>query len=881
MKTTLLFASAALIGSLSAAEIESTTLKATFGERRGELRSLVANGREYVSQLKNLPLFQVQCCPAGVFTNVTHVGTSDARSFRAERDGATLRLVYGDFRSVLERVVCTVAARGADLVWRIAVTPKAGWAQKSVVYPNFCLAECLGGAPEDDAVMVGHDDGGLIRNPMDPQRDGGRWYWPPMRRGRYPGDLSMQFGFYWDDAGGLYTAAEDAEGYPKELLLDRWVGRKRPNAEGYAHGDFQLKWTRHGYSEGEDAQPYDVTMRGLARTDGPTDWYEAADHYKEWAYRQSWSRTKFLDRPDLPAWTKDAPFVMGFESREWIGHPERVDKWLAWKQAKFPDVPFLVILIGWERHGDWIGNDYFPCWPSDDAFRTLCAKIKAAGGHPWPWPSGHHWTITEGKREDGTYRLDFTEDFLKRAAPHAVVGADGQVLRQNLSWLAGGQSAVMCPADPWTVDWWNRDVARALVERGADVVQADQDNNGRPCGADCWSRAHGHAPGPGVWEAKAMRRQFETMIAEMRKADPNALMSFEDTHERFNDLMSFVDYRDCRGAGSEWASVFNYVYHEYVCPMQAGSEFYERPFWLAHAAADGQVPRLPAQTHWYDLAGGEAFPNGDFETLEPSGGFANWEKPERHVVSDDAAGGRHALLVDGRKSAKPAFQIARSLKAGDFFVPGRTYRMTVSLKGVTDGPGNQLNVGVIRQEEGKYKGLGGASLKVPKAGEGWKTASRAFKMPSGGEHVRFMFDAYGRSAFLADDLKVEEKADDGTWRPIVRREDPNGTLAFCENWVRLYRGEGRKYLAHGKALRPPEFRCARVAYYENFRGREVRNVKPAVFHSLWEARDGARALMFANATGEPQPVAWKLPDGTWRKDTLGPHALKLADYPCK
>ena len=874
MKNAFLLLFTFLLGSLHGAEIESSSLKATFGEKHGELLGLVANGRDYVSPLKSQPIFTYRCCRAGVFTNAVAVESSCAKEFRAERDGAVLRLTYENLGDVLEKVTCTVTACGEDLVWRITAKPRPGWACKSVEYPSFQLAECLGSAPEDDVVMVGQDDGGLVRNPMDPRRDGGRWYWTPMRRGRSPGELVASFGFFYDDAGGLYTAAYDAEGYPKELLLDRWVGERRQGAEGYAHGNFQLKWTRWGYTEGEDMQDYDVVMRAVVGKDCPTTWYDAADVYKEWAHRQSWSRTKFLDRSDLPQWAKEAPFVMGFETRDWLGDPAKVDRWLQYKERNFPGVPFLVLMVGWEQHGDWIGNQYFPCYPSDDAFRSLCAKIKKAGGHPWPWPSGHHWTITVGKRTDGTHRLDFTEDFLKRAAPHAVVGENGQVHRRKLVWLEGGESSVMCPADPWTVDWWNKDVARALVERGADIVQADQDNNGRiPEGADCWSLQHGHPPGPGLWEAKAMRHQFETMIAEMRKVNPDALMSFEDTHECYNDLMSFVDYRDCRGAGSEWASVFNYLYHEYVCPMQAGSEFYERPFWLAHAAADGQVPRLPTQAHWYDLDDG-AFPNGDFETVEPTGGFANWEKPLTHRVSDDAVNGKHALLVDGGQASTTCFQIARSLKAGDFFAPGKAYRITVSLKGVRDAPGNQLNVAVIRQEEGKYKSLGGTSVKVPNSAEGWKTVSREFKMPSGGETVRFMFDVYGNSAFLADDLKVEELAADGVWHPIARRRDPNGPLAFCENWVRLYHGAGRKYLAHGKALHPPEFQCARVAYYENFRGREVRNVKPAVFHSLWEARDGTRALMFANATGEEQVVAYRW-NRKWERLTMKPHELRL------
>ena len=51
-----------------------------------------------------------------------------------------------------------------------------------------------------------------------------------------------------------------------------------------------------------------------------------------------------------------------------------------------------------------------------------------------------------------------------------------------------------------------------------------------------------------------------------------------------------------------------------------------------------------------------------------------------------------------------------------------------------------------------------------------------------------------------------------------------------------------------------------------------------VFHALWEARDGTRALALANATDRAQPVAWKAADGTWRKATVAANGLKLVAW---
>ena len=123
-------------------------------------------------------------------------------------------------------------------------------------------------------------------------------------------------------------------------------------------------------------------------------------------------------------------------------------------------------------------------------------------------------------------------------------------------------------------------------------------------------------------------------------------------------------------------------------------------------------------------------------------------------------------------------------------------------------------------------------------------------------------------AYLTDTLKIPEE------EIRIATGDQKEMLAFVERWIRLYRGEGRKWLAHGRELHPPKIDCESVAYHENFRGTEIDNVKPVVFGTAWEAADGTRALMFANATPYEQKIAyrWK---GAWTRATMQPHELRL------
>ena len=858
---------------LAGAELSSTTLRAIFGEgdHKGCLVGLQArDGRDFASHRQQAPLWSVEGCRAGSFDRRFVVRADEAKAFSCRREGDRLVLTWTDAGDVVEKAVATIVAKEGDpaLRCRLSVTPKPGFALVETRFPNFLMSECLGAEAADDAVVLGKGQGGLMRDPMNPRRE----YWNLRQLAHSPGTLVAQFGCFYDDRGGLYTQAEDADGNEKELLMDRHWRRERADGS-FCGGEFTCCWSRFEYSETTDDQPYDILLQAFENPDGEeTTWYDAADIYKRWAKNQFWCRKTFLEKSDfLPDWTREAPIVMGF-GRSWLDNPDKLKRWLdGYWRKKFSGAPLVAILEGWEHHGDWITTEYFPMHPSEEKFAEMMGWVKAAGGHFWPWPGGHHWNVTVGKRSDGTFRLDFTKDFAARAEPHAIVGRDGKVDYRSLGWLAGGKTATMCPGDSWTVDWWNREVACELVKRGADLVQADQDVGARL--PTCWSTSHGHKPGPGRWAMRAQRHQFETMIAEMRKINPSAMFSFEENHEFFNDLYAFADYRTCRWPGPEWASVFNYLYHEYVPPFQSGAEQYDRWTWLAFCAADGQMPRLPVQEDFYGLDDA-FFPNGDFESLDAGGkGFLQWENLADHeVVSTDVPQGRYALRVHAPTKFA---QIARSVPVDSFWEPGRAYRVSAWLKAERDEPRNSFHVTALKREKGQYRRFGGTALPIPKAADGWKRVSGTFKIAPGASSVRFMMDAYEGTGFLVDDARFEEQKPDGTFGPIERKAGERGkALAFIEDWIRLYRGEGRKYLAHGRELHPPKVECERFRNQENFRGSEIDNVKPAVFATAWEAADGSRALVFANATAYEQPVAYRW-NGKWRQLTMSPHGLRL------
>jgi len=267
--------------------------------------------------------------------------------------------------------------------------------------------------------------------------------------------MAAQFGCYYDDRAGFYTAAEDGRGYPKELFVTR-------AAEGVA-----FDWSRSCFATGTETQAYDVVTAAFGGAEGAlADWRDAADLYKAWAATQPWCAKRFAQRGDLPAWMKDGPALVRF-GRDWLSDPERIESWLTkfW-QPNFPKMPLVTAYWGWEKHADWVTPDYFPLFPSDEQFKQLVAKSRAQGCHAFPWPSGYHWTLTYTKRSDGGFEWDDRARFDKLAKPHAVCNRDGGLYIRTPGWLNGGDTACLCGGDPWTIDWWNKEICAPLAERG-------------------------------------------------------------------------------------------------------------------------------------------------------------------------------------------------------------------------------------------------------------------------------------------------------------------------------------------------------------------------------------------------------------------------------
>ena len=816
-----------------AVDVASTTLAVTLDEQaQGAVARLVsARGQELGPDKGRTALFGLSLCRTDCYTNMAYASASDATSFTVERLADGVRLVYGFADGAVEKVVCTVRAPAGDgkVRWRIRTTARTGWSVTETRYPRIPLAPQLGTTGSDDACVLGLAKGGVLRNP-----GANRVGWSVS--GREPGNLVAQFACLYDDRGGFYLAAEDAEGHAKHLSVER-------TADALV---FAVRCI--GFAQ-DDAQPYDVATAAFEGKDGSlTDWHDAADIYKAWALGQPWCATPLARRPDLPVWMKDAPAMVRF-GRDWLENPNDIRAWMKdYWQKEFPAAPLVMAYWGWEKRGYWVTPDYYPVHPDDATFEKLVREMRTLGGHAFPWPSGYHWTLLYTKNPDGSFVWDDRARFDSYARPHAIHNRDGQLYIRTPSWLRGGNCSCMCGGDPWTIRWWNDEVCLPLVKLGCEMIQVDQVVGG--AFPPCWAKNHPHPPGEGKWKTDCFREQLVTMAATMKAVEPDSIVCFEEPNEHFNHLVGIQDYRDCE-IKHEWASVFNYLYHEFVPCFQSNPRRGNR-VWQAHEAADGQIPHLTPSRR--DLSCNlSAVANGDFENAQTNdAGFLGWDRLNGYngavwsgrwfVDRAEKKDGAASLRLE--TGPKETVQVSQNVQTDDAtaFRVGAKYRLSAWMKTGKMVRSNTIRFGVFAPG---LKGLAGGGLPFPKAGEGWRRVSKDFTLPAGSEMIRIMIHIDGEATAWVDGVTLEAVAEDGTAKPLVLSER-TAYDAFMKNWVALYHGKGRDWLAFGRQIKPPRL----IGATQDYDGRTV----PCVFHAAYESLDGRKAVVLANATAMPQDV---------------------------
>lgn len=511
-----------------------------------------ASGRDYAAALTSPPgLYRLSIGRKP--HSAVKLSSSQASKHRHTKrdDGLELRFEHNGELPLV--VTCRIAASPdrPGIGWRIHVANHSGKPLSAMEYPILACRRQLGESFQDDAIIHPTLEGVLLCKPQ--QR---------LTKGRsasqhYPGKASLQFMYFFDSAGGLYVGAHDTAGHSKSAV-----------AAGIDNG-LLLNWS-HGFPS--EYQPtttltYDVVLKA-----GGGSWQHGADMYRDWVENNaSWAHDMLTER-DVPTWLLKTNVFLNFSYHENSRYNTARSADAALKAYRdFFGLPIVACAFGWEKHGAWIGPDYFPPRGGDQYYVELSKRLGDRGDHTHVFTSGFRWGVKKPVKEirdrsrPRVYTdWDGTSDFMKRGKPGAAINAEGKMVFQQPAWAdnyilcVGSKVATNVLADCFT----------RIYDYGIAGIDLDQDLGAEV--HECYSPEHGHPIGRGVWQHQAMRRFLAGVRADARARNPDSFIGVEEPCEAYIPWIdavhgrAFTDTRwPATGPGAVSIPLYIYIYHEH------------------------------------------------------------------------------------------------------------------------------------------------------------------------------------------------------------------------------------------------------------------------------------------------------------------------------
>ncbi len=366
------------------------------------------------------------------------------------------------------------------------------------------------------------------------------WRYP-----NYPGQwASTQLMAYYNFAGGLYMACDDATGLPK--FIDRVM-----EDDGVTLGLAHYPGTR---GPSDTKLPYNVVIGTFHG-----DWYAAAEIYRDWAQKQEFCGRKLVERKDCPKWITDSAVGFAYPMRgmgDWDGpareNPEYTPATHALpyldKLAAALESPLMPFIYNWEHPGPWVQPDAYPPLGGEDAMREFMTRAKEKGWSPFLYGDSLCWVTWQGN-----------------------TGYDGMPYFRS----HGGESAVARRPDgtfvedvwPWRKNYWVcvgtekgrrmiLDMTRKMAELGPSVVQ--QFDQG-PGAVACYATDHDHPPVPGPWMTENFKRLLKADTETAQSVNPGVAMSCEGAPPE----IYLQDFQIWDGR-MQTCPLYSFLYHEYL-----------------------------------------------------------------------------------------------------------------------------------------------------------------------------------------------------------------------------------------------------------------------------------------------------------------------------
>lgn len=518
--------------------------------QKGEIASLMIRGSERLGASSPLFCFCLRDREGKAYQFTAY----DARACTKTGEGA----IYTDFPVNDVAVHVYLREEGQEAAWRIAVTSvSANYFVEWVDVPLITLPKleenntCKNGG----SILFPYNEGALVSDIRCRERS-----WFHHSDAEYPSKgsyavfpnmiCSQMLAYLWKDAG-LYIGAHDEERGVKEIDFYEENGGVTLRFRLFCGTDF-----------GEDfTTEYPIIF---AVTDG--NWEAAAERYRQWFERALPPNVKKISENDtLPEWYADSPIVVSYPVRGIHDMDEMKPNALYPYTNALPMLEdlrkqcgsrLLVLLMHWEGTAPWAPPYVWPPFGDTDDFHAFLRELHAKGDLLGVYCSGFGYTVQSHLIADYNKEAEYAE----KALWHGMcAGPDGRVA---ISEICQGQRSGydICPASEVGKAILKKAYA-PLFESELDYIQILDQNHG---GGQyfCYSREHGHAPGPGAW----MTTRMQQLLTEWNELAGTTLFGCESAAaEPFVGNLLFSDNRyELNYDFGKPVPLYAYLYHEYV-----------------------------------------------------------------------------------------------------------------------------------------------------------------------------------------------------------------------------------------------------------------------------------------------------------------------------
>ena len=530
-------------------ELKLNNLHIAVDLQRGLITSLLVNGAERLTA--QTPIFRI--CLRGKDGSTVTVTPDDAKTCIEKQDGA----LYTDFSSLGLSVRITLKEENGEAAWRIEATPSEDFFTEWVDFAPITVPALEANNQNGDGgrILFPFNEGALISD-INCRAESAFFYTEP----QYPSEgsfavfpnmvFAQMLAYLWHDVG-LYIGAHDKKRGIKDVNFHR--------AEGGVTMRFRLFC---GTDFGETFAPdYPIVF---AVTAG--NWEAAAERYRTWFESNLPANVKKIaENEALPEWYEDSPLIVSYPVRGVHDMDEmKPNSLFPYTNAlplldeikKAVDSRLLVLLMHWEGTAPWAPPFVWPPYGGEEKFNEFLQKLHAQGDLLGVYCSGFGYTIQSNLIAEYNNEAEYEARAYEKGM---CAGPDGKV---SISKICTGQRSGydICPAS---------EVGKALLEEAytpllesdVDYVQILDQNHG---GGQyfCYSREHGHAPGPGDW----MTLNMQSMLSDWNRIAGKTLLGCESAAaEPFIGNLLYSDNRfELNYQIGVPVPLYAYMYHEYI-----------------------------------------------------------------------------------------------------------------------------------------------------------------------------------------------------------------------------------------------------------------------------------------------------------------------------